>query len=487
MTTLDLFGPSPRDLAVDALHAATAIYTMPPVVDDLLDNLDWPRGQRRLVDPSCGDGIFLSRAVERLFLAEPGISDDRLASLVEGWEIHPQAAASARARVAATLTRHGRGITQAAEIAARMVHAADFLVSGPDRPTYHVIAGNPPYLRFHGVLEPLRTEYRAVLPKYACNDLLHSFLSRCAEAIFPDGEIALVTADRWLTNVGAAGLRAVLGQNLAIDHLERLDAASAFYRPKQRRAGSPPRIHPISVILRRPGEQSIQLSDAPVYPGATIAGVPGGATLGSIADVRLAPWLGTAGVFVVDAETAAGLPPEYLVPAVDTDDIVDGELQQPKRFAIRTFPDREPPPAIMAHLQSNLHRMAARGRLRKQTWLPPETFHRMSLDRPALLIPRIARSLRPTRLPSGLVAINHNLSIVAEGSASLDDLDALLSSAEANQWVRERAAPLEGGFYSLTTKLLRELPIAFGTLVPRSAESRPESGLTGDVDDHPRS
>lgn len=214
----------------------------------------------------------------------------------------------------------------------------------------------------------------------------------------------------------------------------------------------------MAIVLR--GEKTgMRLSDAPLYPGATPLAVPAGSpTLGEIAQVRLAPWLGSPGIFVVDQDVAARLPADCLVPAVDTNDILDGELRAPRRYAIRTLPDTPPPAAVMAHLRSNLHLMAARG-LRKQDWLPPETWHRMSLERPALLVPCIARSLRPVRLPAGVLAINHNLSIVAAGSASLDEIEELLNSRVANEWVKAHAAPLEGGFYSLTTTLLRRLPV----------------------------
>ena len=459
MTTIDLFSQTPRDIAIDALHAATALYTTEPVVDELLHNLNWPNGERKLVDPSCGDGMFLVRALDRLFLVEPSINDGRLTKLIEGWEIHPYAASQARVRVADALVKYGRGGTRAAGLASQLVHTADFLASGPTEPTYHAIAGNPPYLRFVNVPDLLRADYRSLLPAHARSDLLHSFLDRCAKAMFSDGEIALVTAGRWLFNQGSAGLRAVLGERFAIDRLERLDATTAFYRPKQRRAGTPPRIHPVAVVMRKPSEKSIRLSRAPIYPGVTAADQEDGLTLGDIADVRIAPWVGSPGVFVVDSATAKGLPAEYLVPAVDTDDIVDGVLQRPKRFAIRTVPGATPAHAIMEHLRINLHRMAARGRKRKEIWLPPETWHRVPLDRPALLVPRIARSLRPVRLPPGVLPINHNLHIVAAGGASLEAIETYLSSDKAGQWVRTHAAPLESGFYSLTTTLLRRLPI----------------------------
>lgn len=454
-----LASPSAREAAINALHAATAIYTREPVVDELLDAVDWPRGRRRLVDPSCGDGMFLGRALVRLLREAPDIDGDTLADVLQGWELHPVAAQHSRERIAETLAQHGWHPDTASAVATRMVRQADFLLQGPTTPYCHVIAGNPPYLRWANVPALLREEYAAALPRHAVADLLHSFLERCSAALLPDGEVALVTADRWLFNLGAAKLREAIGKRLAIDQLRRLDPSTAFYRPKDRRAGSPPRIHPVSVVLRRPSSASFPLSAAPVFPDQLAhPNQHRGPTLGDIASVTLAPWLGTKGIFVVDQSTAATLPAEHLVPAIDTDDIRDGILQTPTRFAIRTHPDRPPPPAILSHLEANMHRMAKRG-LRKIPWLPPESWHKRTLDTPILLVPRIARTLRPVRVQPGLLPMNHNLSIVAADRATLDEIEAVLCSAEANAWMQAHAARLESGFFSLTTKLLRQLPV----------------------------
>lgn len=105
-----------------------------------------------------------------------------------------------------------------------------------------------------------------------------------------------------------------------------------------------------------------------------------------------------------------------------------------------------------------MHRMAKRG-LRKTPWMPPESWHKRDLSLPVLLVPRIARTLRPVRVAPGTLPINHNLSIVAADRLSLDEIEAVLCSPEANQWMQEHAARLESGFFSLTTTLLRQLPV----------------------------
>jgi hypothetical protein len=458
--TLDLFGQSSRAAAIDALHAATAIYTCEPIVEQLLDHIHWPVGARTLVDTSCGDGAFLGRALDRLLAQEPCLSDDELSTRITGWEIHFFAADQARERLRQVLLSHGRNPASAESVSAAMIHCADFLTEGPRERKYHAIVGNPPYLRFVNVPGPLRREYSEILPDYAKADLLHSFLDRCASLLHPDGQLAMVTADRWLFNAGAARLREVVGRRFGLAHVERLDAASTFYRPKQRRAGTPPRIHPVAVVLTSSDRARVPIGRDPIFPGEVPYVSPSFTlTLGQVATVRLAPWLGTPGVFLIDEACAMQLPREHLVRAIDTDDIRDGHLiDAPRRRAILTRPDQCPHPKVMAHLAREMPRMCARGR-RRSPWLPPESFHDFDLSSESLLVPRIARTLRPVRVPSGVLPVNHNLSITCSGNLTLDDISAVLDRPEATEWVQHHAAPLENGYRSLTARLLRSLPV----------------------------
>lgn len=458
---LELFERNALDEAIEQLHDATAFYTAEPIVDQLLDMVNWPGADRRLVDTSCGDGAFLGAALERLLSHEPNIEDSRIAHLVQGWEIHYFAAAESRQRLARILVQHGRTQGRAAAIAEMMVSHGDFLLQGPREATWDCVAGNPPFLRYAHLPTILRNAYESELPDYSQGDMLHSFIDRCTLALRPAGEIALVTSDRWLFTQCAAELRAVIGQRMGLHHLARLDCSSAFYRPKNRRAGQPPRIHPVAVVLREAELCDVALTRAPIYPEADDAAYAGCRPLSEVANVRLAPWLGKHGLFVVDHATAmaAGIPDSMLVPAVDTDNMKGGVLSSPTKFAIRTERNVVPPDAVLRHLDANMHLLAKTKRRKDQRWLPPESFQNMSLDQPSLLIPRIAASLRPVRIPAGILPLDHGISIVTAGAATLDQIEEALLRPEAEAWVRARAPRLENGYYSLTTTLLRSLPV----------------------------
>lgn len=443
--------------ALDALHRATALYTVEPVCDTLLARIDWPTAPGNLADPSAGDGMFLVRALDKL---EFPADDLRSLERVRGWEIHPDAVANGRERIAQFLISRGWTAGYANRGARQVLKCGDFLLEGPRGPRFRYVAGNPPYIRYGRLPEAFKAIYAASLCDASKGDLLHAFLIRCAEVMTDDGVMGFVTSDRWLLNSTAAALRLELGSRVGIQHLSRLDARNSFYRPKDRRKGSPPRIHPVEVVLRPTVHSKIRLSEAPVSPDHQACPATQGPVLSDIATVRLAPWLGPANIFVVDAEHAKSIPSGLLIPAVDTDDVDPrtDRLSSPQRYAIRTNRNATPPAAVLDHLSREMHRMPKRG-IRKTPWLPPEKVFE-DLSEPAILIPRIGRKIRAIHLPPGILPINHNLYVVqAHRQIGLDKIEAVLRSAATHEWLTRNAPRLENGYYDIRSSLIRRIPV----------------------------
>lgn len=462
-STLDFFLP-PVDPALDALHRATACYTREAVVDQVLDAAGWPEDGGRLLDPGAGDGVFLERAIARLSLTTDDV--ESLADRAEGWEIHPIAASLARERIARHLARRGWSPGASHAAARRVVVEQDFLAPGPVGRRFRSVLGNPPYLRFGHLPAPFKELYAQAVPDYARGDLLHAFLDRCAEALTDDGRLACVTADRWLFNESAAELRERIGRRFGIAKVTRLDPATSFYRPKERRAGTPPRVHPVVVLLTPTHRARRPLTREPIYPGDPVDVPESAVPLQEVATVRLAPWLGPHGVFTLDLAAADDLPNGSWVPCVDTEDIVGEVLRAPRRIALRTDREEAPPPKVREHLERTAGRLPPRAR-RDPFWLPPESWGPFPLDHEALMIPRIARGIRAVRLPAGVLATNHNLTVVSTLPEALDALQAALTSDSSQAWIQQHAPRLENGYLSITTRLLRRLPVALEAPAPR--------------------
>lgn len=447
-----------RLAAVDQLHMATALYTADAVVADLLERVRWPQPGRKLADVSAGDGQFLSLALKKLL--DAGITEDEdLLECLEGYEIHEFACSQARARLVEILVAAGRDRRSAISLATRMVHNKDFLTAGPTQPVFDAIIGNPPYIRRLKIPQILRDEYDQCVPSYATKDLLHGFIDRATRVLRPGGEMAFVSSDRWLAASGAAQLREKLGERFGIRYIERLDNNSVFYRPKNRVAGSPPRISPIAIHIDE-NAGATQLTRAAIFPGVDPAPFAGMPTLGELAKVEMAPYLGRHGIFVVTAEEAlrSNLPSTCLVPAFDSDDIVDGQLQEPTRYAILTRPDEVPCPEVLNHLAAHMGRMSKRGR-RGQSHLPPETFWRMDLSVPSLFVPRIAQTPRAVRIKAGVLPMEHNFRITCKNSEMLAKIERWLASELAAKWWSQHASIIEGGYFQIGADLLRQMPV----------------------------
>jgi Eco57I restriction-modification methylase len=441
------FDRRPLDIAV--IHWATGIYTAVPEIEALLDRLHWPVEGDRLLDPGAGNGGFLVAALRRLDLARDDVG--YAARRVQGYEFYPGAVAEARRAVHDHLVWRGWSAPAAERAALSIVEDRDYLLSPVPAGVFDVIAANPPYWRLANLPPGYRVDYEAIVPAHARADLLYAYLDRSAHVIAPGGRIGLITADRWLLNNGSAELRRRLGRRYRVTDLCRLDATSAFYLPKDRRQGTPPRVHPVSLILT-PGDRGRQLNARPFRLASlpAVDGVP----LREIADIRLAPWLGPDGIFLVDASTR--LPREHLVPAVEPEDIDGNVIRPPRRWALVTT-DAEPPAAILAHLDATLHRMPGRGR-RTIRWLPPETFTgRLPLDHDAVLVPRIAKRLKAVLLPAGRLPVNHQLVVVSGLPATT--IIGMLGDPVIQAQAEALALRVDGGYRSYTATLLRQLVI----------------------------
>lgn len=448
-----------RDEAIRQLHEATNFYTVPTIARALIKRSGWPHAPGRLLDPSCGDGAFIVTALSMLEF-KPNDVDAVLR--VRGYEIYEPAVTEARRNVTEHLVSRGWTPILANETAVEMIRKRDFLVVEPDEIGFTLIIGNPPFLRVGRLPEFFRKLYSKIVPSYARGDILYAFLDRCSEMLPATGKIALISSDRWLLNFCTAELRAKIGRRLGISHLVRLDQNSSFYRPKYRRKGTPPRIHPIEVILESAGENTTPLTqDSLVLDATGLAADQSRAqhTLSDIATIRLGPYMGPPGSFVVDEDTARKLTGAKLVPVVGPNEIPpDRDVLAPtRRYAIITD-DKEPIGPVAEHLKSVFHKMPSKCRVRGQYWRPYEPMN-IPLTGPRVLVPRIARRVRVIDIPDNCAPIDHNIQIIAPNGVSLQTIRQVLLSEETDQWIRNNARHIDNGYLDITVTLLRRLPV----------------------------
>ena len=126
-----------------------AFYT-PPSMAEFLVRWAVRSPSEVVLDPSCGDGEFLSQTARRLI--QLGATGDQAARQVIGVDFNPEAAAQSTYRVREETTSD----------ASPQVLTADFFSCRPSTrtyanrldaeviPTVDAIVGNPPYIRYHG-------------------------------------------------------------------------------------------------------------------------------------------------------------------------------------------------------------------------------------------------------------------------------------------------------------------------------------------------
>lgn len=191
--TIELAGDSAE------LRKARGAFFTPPEVTRFLCEWAITSPEDRVLEPSCGDGAFLAAAVERLRELGGRVP-------LQAHELHEGSAADAR-RLLATARYPGRLIV------------GDFLAS-PARPSFDVVVGNPPYIRYQGFTGEARaTGLAAALAQGVRLSRLASswapFVVHAAGFLSPQGRLALVLPAELLAANYAAEVRDFLLRRFA--------------------------------------------------------------------------------------------------------------------------------------------------------------------------------------------------------------------------------------------------------------------------------
>ncbi len=255
-----------RESAQPTRHQLGQWFTPEPVADLAL--LLATRGQTqpgRIVDPSCGDGVFLQRALQL-----------GLASTVCGVDVDEVALASARTRVPK----------------ADLVHGDFFDAQALQLEDLHTMVGNPPYVRQERVpahhkgkmLETLVGDWPSLPPAeleklVAQGDMAAPFLLKCMHQLAPGGRAAFVLSSAFFdTGYGVRFwrlLKEVASLELVVDAPEERWFQEAA-------------VHTVVALLVRHGEPRIPPSFARLRVPTSLAAerLRGGAAIEELAELR---------------------------------------------------------------------------------------------------------------------------------------------------------------------------------------------------------
>jgi Eco57I restriction-modification methylase len=194
---------------------------------------DQPLHRRCLLEPSCGQGVFLLAALERLWTAfqRAGGTPDTVSSLRDalcGVEIREDVCQNLRLKMATWLIERGCSARSAALLTQQWIRCGDFLLL-PEVASADVVIGNPPYVRQEEIGAERLSLYRS---RYATMreraDLYVPFYERGLSLLKEEGKIVFLCTDRWLKNRYGGALRAWMRREWALDVVVGVEGDQVF-------------------------------------------------------------------------------------------------------------------------------------------------------------------------------------------------------------------------------------------------------------------
>ena len=206
MIKLETIAPAAREAGV--------VYTKPWVVELVLDLAGYVPDRRLAelvaLEPSAGDGAFLSAMVRRLVESceRHGIPLTEAGRAIQAFEIDPEAAEKAVGVVCETLKQLRVPAATAAKLARQWIKTADFLEASLCFPIADFVIGNPPYIRLEEIPASKAAFYRSGFSAMRGRaDIYVAFYQAALYQLKPGGVCAYICADRWMLNDYGSALR----------------------------------------------------------------------------------------------------------------------------------------------------------------------------------------------------------------------------------------------------------------------------------------
>ncbi len=490
------------------------VLTKPHVVDLILDlagyTSDKDLTKLRLLEPSCGTGAFLVRAIERLLASAKrrGIRLTAQSDCITAFDIDPDHVEASRDAVESTLKAGGISGIIARKLAENWVQEGDFLLAPLGQ--YDAVVGNPPYIRIEQLSPRLQAEYRRRYSSlFDRADLYVAFIEYGLNMLKPNGILSFVCADRWILNRYGAPLRKTIADRYKVKCYIDLHNTSPF----ESEVIAYPAIFALS-----PGKSSsvpvFQLQTASpeecASVSATLAGKKPKTSLTSFCyetwftneepwvlgspnslkllrqletkfqplevdgqtKVRIGVATGNDDIYIVGKD--ADIEKDRLVPLVMRSDIEAGKIKNNENFVINTFDeagqilDLSKYPRLKKYLHKHnadiLRRHVAQNNA--SSWF--RTIDRVYpelVKAQKLLIPDIAGA-NEVILDNGNYYPHHNLYYITSTNWDMEVLGGLLSSKVALFFIWSYAVRMHGNYLRFQAQYLRKIRLPAPKSIP---------------------
>ena len=508
-----------RSQTLEQRRVSGRVYTPPHLVDFLLEQAgyepsrtleDWP-----LLDPACGAGVFLERAVVLLHSrfrvrgrnTANAETYSHFLSVIERnlWGIDADARCRTLACEAVRATVEALTGRRPPEPFFRdNVLTADFLLDpsverfAPVRgKRLAFLVGNPPYVAVTRIertyRERLRSRFEAAQGRL---DLYTVFMERALAISPPAARIAFVTPDKFLTSYSARGLRSYILRTSAVRTIALFKSDKVF-----REAAIVPSVTvlerdgaktPVRVLMcrDRPESGRVTATEARTIQHSSLDDAPwnllsseaaslvkrlrsGHRTLEDVAlRISAGPATGRDRIFVFPRDDHPEIEPELLRPAVRGRDIsayyitdpqltvlipyLFGPLGAPDLIPLKRFPG--------AARYLDRHRSELSGRHCVRVWGKSwyDLHDSPSIDlasQPKILVPDVAISNRFAIDRGAYFPLHSTYYILPKPGIDLDYLVAVLNSSVAAFLIKAQAPVVKDGFNRYRQQFTMSLPV----------------------------
>lgn len=498
---------------LSAPREAGVVYTKPWMVELVLDLAGY-LPEKRLADlvalePSAGDGAFISAMVRRLVESckRHGTPLAKASGALQAFEIDSDAAEKAVEVVRETLVSLRVPSATAEKLARSWIKVGDFLEASLCFPIADFVIGNPPYIRLEEIPEKKAAMYRNGFSAMRGRaDIYVAFYQAALYQLKPGGVCAYICADRWMLNDYGSALREfITTEGYNVRHIIEAHDVQAFETEVS--------AYPAVTIIAREEQGPVIVSKA--LPGIEAENRTRlikslGSSLGSNPRIKSArfnnwfhgtePWpcsspealkllkhleatcfpleckitgtkigigVATGADKVFISRTNPDIEPDRILPLALASDLQDGKVKWSGHCMVNPWNgsglvNLADYPRLKKHLKPHHELLAARHTAKKdraENW--HKTIDRVNLGlvkKHKLYIADIKDRLLPA-LDTGKTYPQHNLYWITSDTWDLKVLGALLMSAVGEFFIHSYGVRMRGGYLRFQAQYLRRIRV----------------------------
>ncbi|MCY4579081.1 MAG: Eco57I restriction-modification methylase domain-containing protein [Chloroflexi bacterium] len=506
-------------LSVSGIEKRGAIFTRREVVDFILDLVgyspDMPLYERKILEPSFGEGDFLVPIVERLLDAygrrpapQRGVVEI-LGDCIRAVELNDEALRATRERLEGIMSDAGLAMLEVDTLLNQWLVQGDFLLE--DLPfSFEYVVGNPPYVRQELIPDILIQEYRRRFTTiYDRADLYIPFIEKSLLLLAPAGVLGFICADRWTKNRYGARLRNLVAKRFHLKYYVDMTDTPAFL--------SEVSAYPAVIVISSEAPGPTRLAHRPAIEASVLTGLvkalQGSHQDASVMEVRGVaadsnPWVlesfeclklvqrleaefplieqtgckvgigvatGADAVFISSFDDMDVEDDRKLLLA-RTKDIADGTVQWQGYGVINPFDEEGSPvdlgryPRLARYFKKHEQALRARHVAKHNPLAWYRTIDRIYPElatKPKLLIPDIKGAAQVV-YEEGRLYPHHNLYYITSEVWDLRTLQAVLMSGIAQLFVSMYSTKMRGGYLRYQAQYLRRIRLPRWQDIPDS-------------------